>query len=100
MNPHAYRSLPWHLTAMLGLLFVGCATVQIPPGKNAWAHSVSEQVAQASLSHYVYIPVADKQELKIVEFLGEQQGKWTQRISEHGKTSVCVFVYEPFFSFP
>lgn len=82
----------------LALLLVGCASIEIPPEKTVWAHSVSAQIAQASSTHYVYVPVADKQERKIVEYLADKQGKWTQRISQHGETVVCVFVYEPFFS--
>ena len=43
----------------------------------AWllAESVRRQVAQASSTRYVYIPVADKQEMEIVESSAFKQGK-------------------------
>ena len=85
-------------TSLMALLLAGCASVEIPPEKAAWAHSVREQIAEASSSHYVYVLVAHKQDRKIVEFLAYKQGKWTQHTSQRGKTVVCVFVYEPFFS--
>ncbi len=77
------------------LLLAGCTTVNIPPEKLAWARQVEHQVAEATDTHYIYVPVADEQEMKMAESLAHQKGKYTQRIKRDGKTLICVFTYAP-----
>jgi hypothetical protein len=77
--------------AGLALLLAGCTTINIPPERAAWAESVCQQIAQASDSHFVYIPVENKEERDIVETLAFKQGKSTQRIKKDGKITECVF---------
>ena len=74
------------------LMVAGCTTVHIPPEQAVWAASVKQQIAQATASHYVYIPVADKQQMQLVEDLAFQQCKSAQRIKSEGKLMECVFV--------
>jgi hypothetical protein len=78
--------------AGLVLLVAGCAMVNIPPEQAAWAESVRQEIAQATETHYAYIPVADKRERNIVEAMAFKQGKSTQRIKKDGKVTECVFV--------
>jgi hypothetical protein len=75
------------------LLLAGCASVAIPPEQTAWAESVRRQIAQATDTHYVYIPVENKQQRDIVEALAFKQGKQTQRIKKDGKVTECIFVF-------
>jgi hypothetical protein len=84
------RTLVW--LAGLVLLLADCATINIPPEKAAWAESVRQQITEATDTHYIYIPVADKEEMKVVEDLAFKQGKSTQRIKNDGKTTACVFI--------
>ena len=94
MNHHSRLLKRSIFLCPLGLLLslAGCTTVPIPPDQAAWAESVSRQIAQATDTHYVYIPVADKQQLGIVESLAFKQCKATQRIKKDGKITECVFV--------
>jgi hypothetical protein len=77
----------------LALLVAGCTTVNIPPERAAWAEAVCGQIAQASDTHFVYIPVENKEERDMVETLAFKQGKSTQRIKKDGKITECVFVF-------
>jgi hypothetical protein len=61
---------------------------QYPAGEG----SVRQQITEATDTHYIYIPVADKEEMKVVEDLAFKQGKSTQRIKNDGKTTACVFI--------
>ena len=76
------------------ILLAGCTTVQIPPEQAAWAESVKQQIAQATDTYYVFIPVADKQQRDIVEYLAFRQGKQAQRSKVDGKLIECVFVFK------
>lgn len=78
------------------LPLAGCATFNIPPEQAAWAESVRREIVQATETHYVYIPVADKQQMAIVEDLAFRVGKQTQRIKKDGQTTECVFVFSRF----
>jgi hypothetical protein len=78
------------------LLVPGCTTVDIPPERAAWAEAVRGQIAQASETNYVYIPIENREERDIVEILAFKQGKSTQRIKEDGKITECVFVFRHF----
>ncbi|MBI4664048.1 MAG: hypothetical protein HY735_35070 [Verrucomicrobia bacterium] len=80
----------------LWVLLVGCTTVRIPPEQTAWADSVRQQIAQATETRYVYIPVADQQQRDIVEDLASRQGKQTQRIKKDGQMMECVFLFSRF----
>jgi hypothetical protein len=73
------------------LLLAGCTTINVPPEQAAWAESVRQEIAQATETHYVYIAVADKQQMAIVEDLAFRQGKQTQRIKKNGRITECVF---------
>lgn len=75
------------------LFLTGCTSVAIPPEQAAWVESVRRQIAQATETHYVYIPVEDRQQRDIVETLAFKQGKSTQRIKKDGKVTECVFVF-------
>lgn len=81
------------LIASFLLLSLGCTTVDIPREKTVWAQSVDQQITEATVSHYVYIPVADREEMNIVEYLAFKRGKQTQRIKQNGKITECVFVF-------
>ncbi len=74
-------------------LLAGCTTVEIPPEHAAWAESVKQQIARATDTQYVYIPVADKQQRDIVEYLAFRQGRQAQRIKKDGKITECIFVF-------
>ena len=87
------KKLKFPCLARLILLLASCSTVSIPPERAGWAESVRQQIAQASTTHYVYIPVRDKQEMDIVESLAFKQGKSTQRIKQDGQITECVFVF-------
>jgi hypothetical protein len=87
------KTLKCPCVAALVLLLVGCTTVNIPSERATWAESVKQQIAQASDSHYAYIPVENRQEMDIVEALAFKQGKSTQRIKQDGKIIECVFVF-------
>ncbi len=86
------KKLRYSCLAGLVLLLVGCTTVNIPPEQAAWAESVKQQIVQATDTHYVYIPVADKHQMQIVEYLAFKQSKSSQRIKKDGKVTECVFV--------
>lgn len=73
------------------LLLTGCAAIEIPPEKSAWAERVRREISSASETNYVYVRVEDKQEIKIVERLAVQQGKETQSVKRDDGTAVCVF---------
>jgi hypothetical protein len=87
------KKLTFAFLAGLVLLLVGCTTVSIQPEQAAWAESGGRQIAQASDSHDVYIPVEDKQEMEIVEALAFKMGRQTQRIKKDGKITERVFVF-------
>jgi hypothetical protein len=87
------KKLRFPCLAGLVLLLVGCTTVTIPPEQAAWAESVKQQIAQATDIYYVYIPVADKQQMKILEHLAFKQYKSTQRIKKDDKVTECIFVF-------
>ena len=79
------------ITISFALLLVGCVTVDIPPEKAAWAEVVRREIAAANETNYVYVAVADAQEVKLVERLAFQHGKETQRMGGTNRNSVCVF---------
>jgi hypothetical protein len=79
----------------LVLALAGCATVNIPSQRAAWADSLRQQISQATDTNFVYVPVADREEMKIAEALAHRQGKYTQRVQRDGKTLICVFIYGP-----
>lgn len=87
------KKLKFARVAGLVLLLASCSTVNIPPEQAAWADSVREQIAAASATHYVYVPVKDKQEIEIVEYLAFKQGKSTQRFKKGGQIVECVFLF-------
>jgi hypothetical protein len=81
-------------SAFLALFLMSCVTAEIPPEKAVWADGVRAQIALASETNYVYVPVANKQETKIVERLAFKQGKDSQQTERDGGMAVCVFVYD------
>ena len=100
MHAQATRSLDRLLPGGMVLFLTGCATVQITPERAAWSQSASGQTAEVSVTHYVYIAVADKWERQIVKFLAENHGKQTCRTKQNGQPAVCVLVYGPYFFSP
>ena len=80
-------------SALTVLSLVGCATVEVPPERVAWARSVREEIAAANETNYVYVRVANKEEMKIVEKLAFEGRKETQRVERNGEMMECVFVF-------